>query len=304
MIEIQHRSFFGKDGISATSANHIANMAKELRVSLEKFIERSTFISTTARIIGEDNASIISVGRDEKDLQMITDSIESIGKLNALIAYLREAIKEKESLTNKALNYSSEELKKLRKEYEDYRALSRPAYRNSKDAEEIINNMSVGKLTEYYALEAMAAAYGKYIHEGGAISEARKNLQNIESTPNEVKGSGRDTIIYTHTPSVDSALVADMFFDLQRKQRSLQSDLNGMKKKIEDEAQEDSLAASEEYKKVLQDYNNTCADYERRIRALDSEETTERMKYLKEIKEYKIVIPKSLKEIYDAVAKR
>ena len=91
--------FFGEHGLTSTSANHLANIAQEKIVSNEAKLKNLNFVTTTVDIVGSpaDSGKVISKGYDEKQLGEIRNLISEIADMNAFCAWIREAIRAKES---------------------------------------------------------------------------------------------------------------------------------------------------------------------------------------------------------------
>ena len=66
--------FFGKHGITSTSANHLANIAKELIADNEAKLKNITFVTTTIDIVGSTASDkTISRGYTEEQLSLLTN---------------------------------------------------------------------------------------------------------------------------------------------------------------------------------------------------------------------------------------
>ena len=74
--------FFASDGkgLTSTSANHVANMAKEMIRSLTAEIDGLVLFSTDLALIGEDKVTRISNGADEAAVSSIADKLFRIAK--------------------------------------------------------------------------------------------------------------------------------------------------------------------------------------------------------------------------------
>lgn len=57
-----NRVFFGEKGITSTSANHLANLAKECMESNRRALEGVGFITSTVRLLSGGQASILTEG--------------------------------------------------------------------------------------------------------------------------------------------------------------------------------------------------------------------------------------------------
>lgn len=82
--------FFGENGLTSTSANHIANMAKECYQTLDKELSNFVLYDTTLSSIVVTNSKwTISKGATNSDIEAIPEKLKTIAKIKALIAWLR-----------------------------------------------------------------------------------------------------------------------------------------------------------------------------------------------------------------------
>ena len=105
--------FFSKDGLTTTSANHIANMAKEAYKSLETKLNTAVFYTTEIGILGGNASNTLKEGVDDNFLKDIYPDLMHIAELKSLIAWLREAIKAKERLITEAQGLRDSEIATL-----------------------------------------------------------------------------------------------------------------------------------------------------------------------------------------------
>ena len=91
-MTMKKSSFLGKDGVSATSANHLANIAKEMYEAVQnkldsiKLYSRDFLLAVNGTVYRVENES------DKSELDDISNGLKTIGELKSLIAYLREGI--------------------------------------------------------------------------------------------------------------------------------------------------------------------------------------------------------------------
>ena len=289
--------------MTSTSANHFANMAKELSRKVQNFLAGVKFYSTDISIIGSTDGGTISSGMNTEGLSQIKQGLTTLAKLNSLIAFFREAIKEKERLGDEAANWEDSE---ARAAYDDKAKAHREnkPVRGAKLTElDVLESWSIGEQEKCLSLEAEASTLGKYIHEDGSISKARVELMKIMSSPISINENGRDTIIHKFTPTVGLEDVDEMFMSLQAHYREVQAELNGMKKRIEDTLNENSIKVDEEYRLALQKWNAEGNALEKELQLIFEEESAKRAELSKEVQALKIVVPNRLKEIFEAVSK-
>ena len=90
--------YFGENGLTNTSANHVANMAKESIKNVASELEAISFYSMTVSLISGGTRQQAKIGSTREQLDGVLKSLETVGEANALIAWLREAIKARERL--------------------------------------------------------------------------------------------------------------------------------------------------------------------------------------------------------------
>ena len=277
------QQFFGDKGLTATSANYIANLAKEAYEKLEAKLNTTSFIRETITVIGstaETNVKLSQAGL----ITLAPNILKEICEYKSLIAWLREAIKEKENLFKANKNWVSDEYTEHMK--------NRPQCEDYLTEQDVIESWTVAEQEDYLSLETVCAVVGKYIHPNGPLSKAKTELSNRINKPVTTECSGRDTIIRRYYPECTEEEVNNLFFSLQKNHREYQARLNGIKHKIDMTIREDIQKKDEAYKKALQEYNNKANEL------LVADKLTREEKH-KEIEALKIVIPNDLKAVYD-----
>ena len=283
--------FFSKDGLTTTSANHIANMAKEAYKSLETKLNTAVFYTTEIGILGGNASNTLKEGVDDNFLKDIYPDLMHIAELKSLIAWLREAIKAKERLITEAQGLRDSEIATLLGITLPDAPTSYP--RLSED--EVIATWGIKQRNRYYYLDTLCSTIGTYIHPDRGFSNAKEDLTRILSEKHTAQGNGRDTVIYTRTPTVSLETVESVFFNIQEKYRGFQAELNSMKHQIEVALQEDDREKSQKEVEETKNYQNEC-------KALLSQISAYRKDAIKAMQSLKIVIPDSLKNVYETVS--
>lgn len=281
-------NFFSTEGLTGTSANHIANQSKELYMNIESELKSIKFYSTAINLIGSNEKSYISFA--STDVQDIPSKLNEIAQCKSLIAWIREAIKEKDRMFKEIKEYSvSQYAQDNNLEYPEFPKCDRPL-----TEKEYYDSLSVKDRNRYYSLETKAAVLGKYIHPDGELSKARKDFSNKLQNPISVSGSGRDSVIYKYEPEYNIEAIEKLFFELQKEHRSVQAELNGMKHLCEQAIRKSEIEAQAKHMRDIEKHKEQCAElhnnYEKYIQ-----------NKRKEIESLKIVIPNSLKSIYEKV---
>lgn len=110
-----------------------------------------------------------------------------------------------------------------------------------------------------------------------------------------VEGTGRDALIYTYAPTVEMKEADEVYFALQKEFREVQASLNAIKFECHKAVKESEVEVSTAYADAYAKYDSE------RIR-IQNEMSAYIKKRTREISNYRIVIPESLKEIYEKVS--
>jgi hypothetical protein len=108
--------FFAENGLTSTSANHIANMAKESIADLERNISSINFVTKSVSLIGTDAEHVVKRGWSKDLLDTLPEKIKQITEMKSLCAWLREAIKARDNMLNDVRRMN---IVKYREEIED-----------------------------------------------------------------------------------------------------------------------------------------------------------------------------------------
>lgn len=272
--------FFGTTGLTSTSANTVANWAKEYVAKTPSI----SLVTESIKVIGSVDLTVISRG----DTEINTAYLKTKAKAYSLIAWLREAIKAREELASSIIKLTISDYCKM-KGIEEPIA---PVQDIPLTEKEYWDAQPLKERNRYYELEAELSVLGKFIHPSGDFSNARKYLN--ECPPISVTENGRDTIIHYYKPSISPEKVEEIFFELQKKHRELQSQLNKMKYECEKAVSESSDASLIKYSKEFEAYKNRREQLTNELNKYKFDQKAELMKL-------KIVIPDSLQDIYQVI---
>lgn len=284
--------FFGDNGLTTTSANHCANLAKEAYQEVESILDNVHFYTTTVELISSDQVKTLRKGISLDDLSKVPSLLQTVAKYKSLIAWLREAIKAKQRLVEEANRMSDEDvLKELGLDVpvapEEPKALSE---------DEVVASWGIKQRNRYYQLDTLCSVVGSYIHPSGSYAQARKALMNRMQEPNQLVGEGINAMLRSYDATVKPSQVDEMFFNLQNAYREAQAELNSMKHEIETTVANSVLKAKEEYSIAVDKYND-------KVELLRAKASAFRKERVMQAQSLKIVIPDSLKEIYSQVNK-
>lgn len=285
--------FFSTEGkgLTSTSANHIANLAKEMVWETEASLEGLTFYSTSVALIGNDSVNTLREGDTSETLGKIKAQLHTIAKANSLIAWLREAIKAKERLLKEVDDLTLNDFMKL----QGIKKPDMPTRGTALTEDEYYASLSVDERNRFYSLEALASVLGKAVHPAGVIANAREQLNERLKNPKTIEGKGRDALLFFYTPTVKTSQVDEVYFAVQKEFREVQASLNAIKY--------DCLKAVKESEiEVQTKYADDYAKYQAEITRIQNEMSTYEKKRTREIGSFKIRIPDSLVDIYERVA--
>jgi len=280
------QNFFNNNGITATSANHIANMAKEYYEDLTTQLKSIRFYNSEIELLTAGKKVQTSTGLSKSDWKFtqIEAELNQIASCKALIAYLREAIKAKEELTMKVEQTIPDGI-------EMPKAPIMPSKKTQKD---VLDTWPLEKVVRYYRVQAYAATYGEIVHPSGSLAKARKDFLDKLSNPTSVDLKGSETIISTFTPTIDTQSVEDLFFKIQKEYRALQAEFNGLESEIKKTIQDEFDSTMDKY---TADYQSFQSEQKRQMDNLFKWRSDEKQK----IEKLKIQIPENLKSIYDTI---
>lgn len=284
--------FFAENGLTSTSANHIANMAKEFIKCYESRLADISFVTTTVSLLSGNKVETLKEGDNEESLEYFRHCLDSIAEANSLVAWLREAIKAKERLSAEVEGCTLEKWCKLM----EIERPVRPENTPHKTADDIIAEMSVGDRCKYYTLEAVCSTYGTAIHPKGIISNIRKDLIKTARDRAAVEGEGVNAIIYKYSPSIEPDKLNTVFFELQSYYRSKQAELNSILFKIDKEATDSLIEAQKKDSEIFEKYSSELNKLTSRFATWKAEEK-------KRLASLKILIPNHLKSIYETISK-
>ena len=275
--------FFGTESLTSTSANHIANIAKEYYQSLEAELEATNFVKEEISIVGSLERTEVNKGTPNI-LSVVDDYLNKITAAKALIAWLREAIKLKNQWDKELNNYVSEE----------YAKLEQPTYVSKVTELDVLATWDIKDRERYLTLETECAVIGGYIHPSGAYSKSKKKLFDKLTKPVETSLQGRDTIIKYYTGIVSKEDVETKFFELQKRHRSVQAELNSLKTRLENEV-------SEKNDKISRDYMNALDEYKIKRDKLAESDKLYVQEERKKIEKLRIIIPPHHMDIYNII---
>lgn len=277
--------FFNSKGLTSTSANHIANLAKEFIQTQKLYIENLSFVGENKQAGG--HTYITSCATPKEEFDRLVPTLNKISQATQLIAWLREGIKEKQTAQAGILTFE---------QYLQEKGIEcvRPTREPYITREDVIKSWNEDKYNAYLTAQTCASVFGEPIHPQGEYAIARKELSQAISKPNEVTGEGRDLTVTTKVPAYTVEEVDAKFFELQNIQREQQAKFNQYEHEITNAVDLDKATKDAAYEKAgkqwSQEYANLYNQYE-----------VWRNAEVKRIADLKISIPGALMDIYNEI---
>ena len=255
MIKIETNSvFFGEKGLTSTSAQHIKDMAGHMNENLKEQLNGIRFVTDEVKLLGSQTKEVLAKGWDATQLEQVENILDTIAQVQSLQAWLGEAIQRKNLLSQGIKNYT----------FTTWMIDNELSLPQTKDIQiltesEWLDSLDIKTRNRYLTLQTICAVYGKFIHPKMPMDKAKKYLQTRLNEPVEVTGSGRDSLVYYFTPSVDQSKVDEVYYQLQAKYRASQAEFNKLKHEYEliaDEYRQKQINANEEIRiqsKTLKD---------------------------------------------------
>ena len=280
---MKKNSMLGKDGLTITSANHLANIAKEMYEALVSKLESLKFYSRDYMLAIAGKTFRVENESEKSELGTLASGLKEIGALKSLIAFLREGIKAKNEMSSDAaFEEHVEELIKAGRE-----DLKKPLAKKEVAFEEELSKLTAEQKARYYALEAKCAAIGSFIHPEGAFAKARKDFLEHTKDPIKVMGKGQEAEINTYSSSFTAEEIDAVFFELQKEYRNYQAEFNKLKAEVDENVAEANREIANDNLAAMKLWVDT-----RKV---------ERTQYDAEVKALKVVIPQNLREVYEKV---
>ena len=289
----KYKVFFADKGITSTSANHVSNKGKELLKSEQAILDNINFVNTTVSLLYGGESKMITKGmKGEDSFDSIHKTISKIANLNAMSAWIHEAIKAKTEILEYVQSLSIDKWAKD----QNIELPNAPGKEFPITESDVIGTWDVAKRNKYYVYESYCSLVGKFIHPKGAFYEAKAKMNNAVQNPSKVEGSGRDAIIYSYEPSMPVSDVNAEYDWLSTELRHKEAEFNKMKQEIIDAITEDKLAKAQKFDDAYTKYIDTMESIRNKF---DMWKT----KTVKEISALKIYLPQGPKQTYDEINK-
>lgn len=290
--------FTTEEGMTSTSAQHVSAMANVMVQDIKQHIMGLRLYEKSIRVIGDAEVTVETVNNT---LPEIAESVKRICKANALIAWLREAVKEREQAQKYVSDMTLDDW--MKKQGIEKPASPEPPQMpriNFQDYKTILDTgLSVKEYNRFVELNSALAVYGEMIHEKGLLTRQKSELARIMQNPTEVKESGRDTIITTYKVDVNiSADIDNLYTELQSEYRKLQAEKNGIEAKFSNLAMDYQTRKNDEWKAAKAQYDRDLQKVNSELVGIQTQMQEWKKQRLEELAALKIIIPDALKPLY------
>ena len=293
--------YFGEEGMTSTSAQHVSAMANVMVQDIKQHLMGLRLYEKSIRVIGDVECKVETVNNT---LPEISDGVKQICKANALIAWLREAVKEREQAQQYIQDMTLDKWMELQ-------GIEKPASPvppmmpkiNFQDYKTILDTgLTVKEYNRFVELNSALAVYGEMIHDKGLLTRQKNELARILQNPTEVKESGRDTIITTYKVDVNVAVDIDkLYTELQSEYRKLQAEKNGIEAKFSNLAMDYQTRKMEEWKAAKSQYDRDLTRVNSELVGIQTQMQEWKKQRLEELAALKIIIPNDLKALYKSL---
>jgi len=290
--------YFGEEGMTSTSANHVSAMANVMVQDIKNRLMGLRLYDKSIRVIGDAEVTVETVNNTLPD---IAEGVKQICKANALIAWLREAVKERENAQTYIQNMTLDDwMKKQGIEKPTSPVPPTMPRINFQDYATILDTgLTVKEYNRFVELNSALAVYGEMIHEKGLLTRQKSELQRIRQNPTEVKESGRDTIITQYRVDVNiDTYLNKLYTQLQSEYRQLQAEKNGIEAKFSNLAMDYQTRKMDEWKAAKAQFDRDLLKVNSELVGIQTQMQEWKKQRLEELAALKIIIPDALKPLY------
>jgi hypothetical protein len=292
--------FFADEGLSMSDANTVAGKAGDIADSVTRLLNQTgSFIKTTEL----DGKKVILAA--PKKIDNLVEVCQKDGQLYGLKAYLMEAIKAKNAVIAYLKTADIKEFTEADEKFNDFDKEEDKYPENEVLTENnILQTWNLEERAEYYLLEARVAHLGKKIHPSGVLDKlAQESFEGIRYEREELNSGQGGT--KTHIAEVSSVYTPEeaqrTFYALHDLRRDLEKRLNWYKARLQNELNARQIEAEKDFQTRLNDYTELQKKKREADERLRSVLQSRRLKLVKEAADLKILLPKTLEEIYNFV---
>lgn len=274
--------YFNTSGLTSSEANYICERIKERLKPIQDVV--NNIATHTASLEGEKIDQFVKI-------EKIDEKLAQIGTFYAISAYLRTAIKEKDS----RLTEISQQILEIREKAEqkveeiDFKALEK--FKNV-TIDDFLKTLSLEEVVKYKESEAKAAHIGKFVHNFDTIRQeiTQKELISLKEVGEKVF-----KIHYTPLYQIEELQVLQEY--LLAEHRKYESEVNFYKARFREFENQSKLRYEQEFLRLSQ-------ERQEKVNQLVIEKTEELTQIKQEIANFRIVIPNNYKAQIEELLKK
>ncbi len=292
--------FFADEGLSMSDANTVAGKAGDIADSVTRLLNQTgSFIKTTEL----DGKKVTLVA--PKKIDNLVEVCQKDGQLYGLKAYLMEAIKAKNTVVDYLKTVDVKDFAEGDQKFNDFdKEEDKYPVNEVLTVNNVLQIWSLEERAEYYLLEAQVAHLGKKIHPNGVLDKlAQESFEGVRYEREELNSGQGGT--KTHIAEVVSVYTPEeaqkTFYTLHDLRREFEKKLNWYKARLQNELNAKQIEAEKDFQTRLNDYTELQKKKREADERLRSVLQSRRLTLVKEAADLKILLPKTLEEIYNFV---
>lgn len=283
-----------------SEANTVAGKAGDVGDSVSRLLNQTGSFRKTTEL---DGKTVVLTA--PKKIENLVEVCQKDGQLYGLKAYLMEAIKAKSAL----IDYlKTVDVKEFAEKAEKFHAYDLPEdeypERQTVNENTVLQKWNLEDRAEYYLLEAQVAHLGKKVHPNGILDKlAQESFEGVRYEREELNSGQGGTkthiaeVVSVYTP----AEAQEAFYALHDRRRELEKKLNFLKARLQNELNAQQIEAEKDFQKRLNEHNELQKKKRDTDESLRGALQSRRLKLVKDASDLKILLPQTLREIYDFV---
>lgn len=295
--EFNRYNFFASDGekgMTSTSANKLANLAKERNREDMLLIQNVRFYNEVMTLLVNPSEKVVlseGLKGNQEEFDKLREALMRTARFNAFISWVREAISAKETLIQEVNDtglrtWCKKQGIEFPKEPDGGEVDERASEERS------AGRATIDEMARYFTNQSLASVLGQAIHPDGPIDEARRALIEATMTPSKTEGYGKDTVIKTKEATATPDSVTAFYMALQSEWRHAEAAVNEAKGKWQ-------TADRERFIEIVKDYNARMREYEMAVSKIKADWEQWKLEETKRLGKMKIRIPGSLQPVLD-----
>ena len=295
--QFNRHNFFasvGEKGMTSTSANKLANLAKERNREDMLLIQNVRFFNEVMTLLVNPTEKVVlseGLKGSQEEFDKLREALLRTARFNAFISWVRVAISAKETLIQEVDDT-------VLRTWCKKQGIEFPVEPDGEEVDEraaeerSAGRATIDEMTRYFINQSLASVLGQAIHPDGPIDEARRALIEATMTPSKTEGYGKDTVIKTKEATATPDSVTAFYMTMQSEWRHAEASVNEAKGKW-------LTADKERFIELVKDYNARMREYEMAVSKIKADWEQWKLEETKRLGKLKIRIPAALQPVLD-----